>query len=96
MKKGDIVRLKEGQSWTEDDAERMGYNSPSDVPELLEVADTGFQIVCCLPRAVFTMVDHSGFYCLQDDFEIAIPAGEPDVNKLMEESKQLELMTIGF
>lgn len=95
MKKGDIVKLKEGACWSQAEAQSMGYKNPSDVPEFFEVESVGMRIICCIPIAMFT-IDGIKCYFTQNAFEVALPAGEPDVAKLLEESKQMEKAWIGM
>lgn len=96
MKKGDLVKLKEGAFWSDEEAKQMGYNTASEIPEYFEVEAAGWILDCCIPRAVFKAVGIEKFGFSQHDFDVALPAGEPDTIKLMEEAKELELASIGF
>lgn len=96
MKKGDIVQLKEGQFFSQKDAEDMGYKDPSQIPDTLEVSRTGMTIICCTPVAIFEVEGIPNVVFWSDNFEVVLEAGEPNMAKLLEESKKQELAWIGM
>lgn len=89
MKKGDIVKLKSGISLR--NAEISCW-IPKDFqqPEFFTVmSDAKHQRVGCADEVELVMkLDELGIYCnfQCQFFEVVLPAGQPDVNKLMEES----------
>lgn len=96
MRKGDLIKLKEGHVWTAEEVKEMGHTSAAEIPELLEVEAVDIIISCCVPIAVVQVHGYPDFWMQAYSFEVALEAGVPDVIKLMEEAKQMELMSIGF
>src|ERR1044072_4353553 len=104
MKKGDIVVLKSSERLLAHSAFNRGSDSRliyqlskrTDVPKELTVSGTGTLSACCV---VFPTVsfDETGDLAFDPrNFDVVLVAGEPDVIKLMEEAKYLELASIGF
>lgn len=89
MKKGDIVKLKPNMSLRS--TELSGW-IPSGFAEqeLYTVAsDATYQRVGCADEVSLVMkLEELGMYCNFDCeyFDVVLPAGQPDVNKLLEES----------
>lgn len=96
MKKGDLIKLKEGHEWEHDEALAMGFKSVSDIPEFLEVESVELVMYCCTPRVMVSVVGVKEFVLKAENFEVALEAGVPDVEKLLEEARQLEYASIGF
>ena len=95
MKKGDIVKLKSGEELR--DAEIHWNRIPAEkIQELYTVqADASYQRTGCADE-VELVVELEGFnprfYMFEASFfEVALPAGQPDVDELM---KQVEAIAV--
>lgn len=101
MKKGDIVQLRQG--WTleraalrERDAINLRAIDQNTIPATLTVSYRGTESVCCNVYNIVKFDELPGITFTIEQFEVALLAGEPDVNELLKESKKRELAWIGF
>lgn len=104
MKKGDIVRLKDSRDTLSD----LYYTTGSDRSDLIEfkgrkefpteltVKSTGSISLCCTDYPTVRFEEIEGVTFSADYFTVVLEAGEPDVAKLLEESKQMEKAWIGM
>lgn len=100
MKKGDIVQLRSlGISIDRSVIYTVDGNSirsgETKMPEVLVVESVGLEVACChiVAAVKFEGIDIK-FQAV--GFEVILPAGVPDVEKLLKESQQLEMATMGF
>lgn len=86
MKKGDIVKVKpEDREWIE---YQFQYKTGLKLTqEFLTLKSDPTTIVGCGPDSLFIQFEETGsFIAYEGYFEVVLKAGEPNVNKLMEES----------
>lgn len=85
MKKGDIVKVKpEDREWIE---YQFQYKTGSKfMHDFLTLKSAPTTIVGCGPDSLFVQFEETGSYIAYEGyFEVVLKAGEPNVNKLMEE-----------
>lgn len=96
MKKGDIVQLKQEVHLLNTLLEGTpSYIEASNAPKELTVRETGRKPMCCTYIETVSFEEIIGVYSASS-FNVLLEADEPDVAKLLEESKQMEKAWIGM
>jgi len=105
MKKGDIVVLKDPEMHSLKDAyytmgsvsgDVLKFLHRSNYPTELTVSEVGTIAACCTVYPTVQFEELGRVVFAAELFSVVLEAGEPDVEKLMRESKELAMATIGF
>jgi hypothetical protein len=97
MKKGDIVKLKPGKTLSKAELQEYLSGDSKELPHYTVKADASYQRVGCADEVELVVQfeetsKFDRFYA--DHFEVVLPAGQPDVNELMKQARELEVVPV--